>query len=151
MAKHPGIKTRFLLDNASGVLTDISTWLTQVSGSGSTDFLDATTFQPDVVGSALKDEIPSFSAKAYSLSGMWSEAVEAFFSGIEGEQNLEFQYAPDDPNMNSLIFGTCSCGSYSGPQADVNGMVTFDAELRVQTKNFTAGSAGSPVSSSPGT
>lgn len=149
--KHPAIKTRFLLDNASGVLTDISTWLTSVNGSGATEFKDATTFQPDVVGPALKDEIPGFSAKSYALSGMWSEAVEAHFSGIEGEQNLEFQYAPDDPNMNSLIYGTVSCGSYSGPQSEVNGMVTFDAELKVQTKYFTAGSAGSPVSSSPGT
>jgi len=148
--KHPAIKTRFLLDNAAGTLTDISTWLTAVNGSGSTDFLDATTFQPDAVGSALKDEIPSFSAKAYALSGMWSEEVETFFSAIEGEQNLEFQYLPDDPNMNSMIHGTCSCGSYSGPQSEVNGLVTFDAELRVQTKYFQVGSAGSPVGASPG-
>lgn len=147
--KHPGIKTRFELDNAAGTLTDISTWLTSVQGSSDTDFLDATTFQPDVVGSAIKDEVPGFATKAYSLAGMWSEEVEAFFSGIEGEQNLEFRYKPDDPNMNSSITGTCSCGSYSGPQSDVSGMVTFTAELRVQTKVFNQGSAGSPSEGSP--
>jgi hypothetical protein len=142
--KHPAIKTRFQLDNASGTLTDISTWLTSVQGSSDTDFLDATTFQPDVVGSALKDEIPGFASKGYSLSGMWSEAVEAFFSAIEGDQNLEYEYRPDDPNMNSSITGLCSCGSYSGPQSEVNGLVTFTAELRVQTRSFNQGSAGSP-------
>ncbi len=141
---HAGIKTRFKLDNAAGTLTDISTWLTSVQGSGSTDFLDATTFQPDAAGAAIKNEIPSFSAKAYSLSGMWSEAVETFFSAIEGDQGLEFEYKPDDPNMNSSRTGTCSCGSYSGPQADVNGLVTFTAELRVQTTSWNVGSAGSP-------
>ena len=141
---HAAIKTRFKLDNASGTLTDISDKLTSIQGSGDTEFLDATTFQPDVVGTAIKNEIPGFSSKGLSLSGMWDEEVEAHFTGIEGRQNLEYEYKPDDPNMNSSITGTCSCGSYSGPQSDVNGLVTFTAELRVQTRAFNAGSAGSP-------
>lgn len=141
---HAAIKTRFKIDNASGTLTDISTKLTSIQGSGDTEFLDATTFQPDAVGSALKNEIPGFSSKGLSLAGMWDETVEALFSAIEGRQNLEYEYKPDDPNMNSSITGTCSCGSYSGPQTDVNGLVTFTAELRVQTRSFNQGSAGSP-------
>lgn len=141
---HAAIKTRFKLDDAASTLTDISTYLTSVQGSGDTEFLDATTFQPDAVGSAVKNEIPGFSSKGYSLAGMWSEAAETFFSGIEGSQNLEFEYRPDDPNMHSSITGTCSCGSYSGPQSDVNGLVTFTAELRVQTRSWNVGSAGSP-------
>lgn len=141
---HAGVKTRFKLDNAAGTLTDISTWLTSVQGSSDTEFQDATTFQPDASGTAIKNEIPGFSSKGLSLSGMWTETVEAFFSAIEGLQNLEYEYKPDDPNMNSSITGTCSCGSYSGPQSDVNGLVTFTAELRVQTRSFNVGSAGSP-------
>jgi hypothetical protein len=140
---HAAIKTRFKLDNAAGTLTDISTYLTSVQGSSDTEFLDATTFQPDATV-AIKNELPGFSSKGLSLSGMWTEAVETFFTGIEGDQNLEFEYKPDDPNMNSSITGTCSCGSYSGPQADVNGLVTFTAELRVQTRSWNVGSTGSP-------
>ena len=141
---HAGVKTRFRLDNASGTLVDLSTKLTSVQGSGDTEFLDATTFQPDVVGSAIKNEIPGFSSKGFSLSGMWDEVVEAHFTAIEGMQGLEYEYKPDDPSVTGSISGTCSCGSYSGPQSDVNGLVTFTAELRVQTRTYNAGSGSFP-------
>jgi hypothetical protein len=140
---HAGIKTRFKLDNAAGALTDISTYLDSVQGSSDTEFLDGTTFQPDAV-TAIKNEIPGFATKGFSLSGKWTEAAEAFFSAIEGEQNLEYEYKPDDPNITSSITGLCSCGSYSGPQSSVDGVVTFTVELRVQTRSFNQGSAGSP-------
>jgi hypothetical protein len=140
---HAGIKTRFKLDNAAGALTDISTYLDSIQGSSDTEFLDGTTFQPDAT-TAVKNEIPGFATKGFSLSGKWTEAAEAFFSAIEGEQNLEYEYKPDDPNMNSSITGTCSCGSYSGPQSSVDGIITFTCELRVQSRSFNQGSAGSP-------
>jgi hypothetical protein len=140
---HAGIKTRFKLDNSSGTLTDISTYLDSVQGSSDTEFLDGTTFQPDAT-TAIKNEIPGFATKGFSLSGKWTEAAEAFFSAIEGSQNLEYEYKPDDPNITSSITGLCSCGSYSGPQSSVDGVVTFSVELRVQTRSFNQGSAGSP-------
>jgi hypothetical protein len=140
---HAGIKTRFKLDNASGTLTDISTYLDSVQGSSDTEFLDGTTFQPDAT-TAIKNEIPGFATKGLSLSGKWTEAAETFFSAIEGDQNLEYEYKPDDPNITSSITGLCSCGSYSGPQSSVDGIVTFTVELRVQSRTFNQGSAGSP-------
>lgn len=139
---HAGIKTRFELDNASGTLTDISTYLDSVQGSSDTEFLDGTTFQPDAV-TAIKNEIPGFASKGLSLSGKWTEAAEAFFSAIEGEQNLQYRYKPDDVNITGSITGTCSCGSYSGPQSSVDGIVTFTVELRVQTREYNVGSEGS--------
>jgi hypothetical protein len=140
---HAGVKTRFELDNASGTLTDISTYLDSVQGSSDTEFLDGTNFQPDEVGSAIRNEIPGFATKGMSLSGKWTEAAEAFFSAIEGMQNLEYRYKPDDPNVTGSITGTCSCGSYSGPQSSVDGIVTFTVELRVQSREYNAGSEGS--------
>jgi hypothetical protein len=141
---HAGVKTRFRLDNASGTLTDISTYLDSVQGSSDTEFLDGTTFQPDVVGSAIRNEIPGFATKGLSLSGKWTEAAETFFSAIEGLQGLEYQYSPDEPNVTGSISGTCSCGSYSGPQSSVDGIVTFTVELRVQTRTFNAASGSFP-------
>ena len=140
---HAGVKTRFELDNASGTLTDISTYLDSIQGSSDTEFLDGTTFQPDAVGSAIRNEIPGFATKGLSLSGKWTEAAEAFFSAIEGMQNLEYRYKPDDANVTGSITGTCSCGSYSGPQSSVDGIVTFTVELRVQSRTYNAGSEGS--------
>ena len=140
---HAGIKTRFKLESAAGVLTDISTYLDNIQGSSDTEFLDGTTFQPDVVGSAIKNEIPGFATKGLSLSGKWTEAAEVFFSAIEGRQNLSYQYRPDDPNTTASIIGQCSCGSYSGPQSSVDGVITFTVELKVQTRGAGA-SPGSP-------
>ena len=141
---HAGVKTRFRLDNASGTLTDISTYLDSIQGSSDTEFLDGTTFQPDVVGSAIRNEIPGFATKGLSLSGKWTEAAEAFFSAIEGMQGLEYEYKPDDPSVTGSISGTCSCGSYSGPQSSVDGIITFTVELRVASRTYNAGSGSFP-------
>lgn len=140
---HKGIKTRFKIDDELGALTDVSTYLDSVNGSSDTEFLDGTNFQPDVTN-PIKNEVPSFAAKGYSLTGKWSEAAHNFWSVIEGLQNLEYEYRPDDDSTNVVIRGTCSCGSYSGPQASVDGIITYSVELRVQTQE-TLGSPGSPA------
>jgi hypothetical protein len=141
---HAGVKTRFRLDNSSGTLTDISTYLDSIQGSSDTEFLDGTTFQPDVVGSAIRNEIPGFATKGLSLSGKWTEAAEAFFSAIEGLQGLEYEYKPDDPSVTGSISGLCSCGSYSGPQSSVDGIITFTVELRVSSRTYNAASGSFP-------
>lgn len=132
----PGIKTRFTLDGV-----DISTFLDSIQGSSDTDFLDGTTFQPDAV-TALKNEIPGFSSKGLSLGGKWSEEAEAFFSAREGQQGLAYIYRPaQGSGTDQTITGTASLGSYSGPQSSVDGIITFTAELRVQTRSL----GGSPA------
>lgn len=140
---HRGIKTRFHIDDENGTLTDVSTYLDSVQGSSDTEFLDGTNFQPDVAN-PIKNEVPSFAAKGYSLTGKWSEDAHNHWSAIEGLQNLEYEYRPDDDNTNVAIRGTCSCGSYSGPQSSVDGIITYSVELRVQTQQ-TLGSPGSPA------
>jgi hypothetical protein len=140
---HRGIKTRFSIDDDNGTLTDVSTYLDSIQGSSDTSFEDGTNFQPDVVV-PLRVEIPTFSAKGYSCTGKWSEAAHNFWSVIEGLQDLEYEYRPDDLNTNVVIRGTCSVGSYSGPQASVDGIITYSVEIRVTTQE-TLGSPGSPA------
>jgi hypothetical protein len=140
---HAGIKTRFHLDDETGTLTDISTYLDSIQGSGDTEFLDGTTFQPDAT-TPIRDDVPGFASKGLSLTGKWTAAAEAFFAGIDGMQNLRYVYRPDDANVDIAIEGLCSCGSYSGPQSSVDGIITFSVELRVKTRTL-AGSAGSPA------
>jgi hypothetical protein len=138
---HAGIRSKFELENASGTVIDISSYLTDVGGSGSTDFLDGTTFQPNATN-PIKNEIPSFASFTKSLSGMWTEEAEAFFTGINGRQNLTYREWPAfGDGVDAYITGECSCGSYSGPIYSVGGLVTFTAELRIQTRSL----AGSPA------
>ena len=132
-----GVKTRFKLDDGVGspvTLTDISTYLDSVQGSSSTDELDGTTFEPDVAV-PVKDIVPGFATKGYSLGGKWTAAAETFFSGVEGLQDLNYEYGPDGSAAGKpKISGLCSCLSYSGPQSSVGGITTFTVELRVSTR-----------------
>lgn len=129
-----GVGASFKLDNDSNVLTDISTYLDSIQGSSDTDELDGTTFQPGVASPA-KNIVPGFSTKGYSLGGKWSAAAETFFSAIEGDQGLDYEYGPDGTSSGKpKISGTCSCFSYSGPQSSVDGITTFTVELRVSTR-----------------
>lgn len=116
-------------------LTDVSTYLDSIQGSSNTDELDGTTFQPGVA-SPVKDIIPGFSTKGFSLGGKWTAAAETFFSGIEGLQGLHYEYGPDGTaSGKTKITGLCSCLSYSGPQSSVSGITTFTVELRVSTRS----------------
>jgi hypothetical protein len=129
-----GIGTSFKLDNVSAVLTDISTWLTSVQSSSDTDRLDGTAFQPNVAV-PVKTEVPGFSTKSYSLSGLWSPTVEVHFSAIEGRQGLNYQHGPQGTTVGQTkISGLCSCFSYSGPQGEVGSLQTFTAELSVVSR-----------------
>jgi hypothetical protein len=141
MAKHAGIRSRFRLENASGTVIDISGWLTDVGGSSDQEWLDVTTFQPDAA-TPLKDEIPGFSSKSKTLTGMWGEEAEAFFSAVEGSQTLTYHETPAaGDGVDTTITGECSCGGYSGPLYSVGGPVTFTVELRITSRSL----SGSPA------
>lgn len=128
-----GVGAYLSLGNGSP-LTDVSTYLDGIQGSSDTDELDGTTFQPGVAA-PVKNIIPGFSTKGFSLSGKWSAAAETFFSGIEGDQDLEYEYGPDGTTAGKTkIYGACACFSYSGPQSSVDGITTFTVELRVSTR-----------------
>jgi hypothetical protein len=142
MAKHAGIKSRIKLENASGTEIDISHWLNGVQGNNSQEWIDVTTFQPDVVGPALKDEIPGFQSSSRTYSGLWSEEAQAFFTGINGRQNLSYTEQPAaGDGVDTTITGECSVGGYSGPIYGVTGAVTFTVEIRITTLNL----SGSPA------
>ncbi len=133
-----GIGASFkLTDDATSplVLTDISTYLDKIDGSSSTDKLDGTTFQPNVQN-PLKVEIPGQTTRSFALGGKWTAAAESFFAGVEGLQNLEYEYGPDGTTAGKKkIYGHCNCLSYSGPQSSVGGITTFTVELTVLSRN----------------
>lgn len=129
-----GNKTSFKLDNAAGVLTDISTYLDGVEGSADTEELDGTTFQP-AVAVPLKEIIYGFSEKGLTLSIKWTAAAETFFSAIETLQNLDYEYGPEGTAAGKTkIFGTCNAGSWSGPSSGVGAITTASMELKVNTR-----------------
>lgn len=137
---HRGIGASFKLDSGTSptTLTDISTYLDNISGSSSGETVDGTTFQPGVA-TPLKTEIPTFVSKGYSLSGKWTAAAEAFFSAVETLTDLNYEHGPTGTTTGmKKILGLCNCTSYSGPIQGVDGVITFTVELKVTTRSATA-------------
>lgn len=132
----PGTGASLKIHNASLVLTDVSTYLDGIDGSSNADELDGTTFQPNVTN-PIKNIVPGMRVRGFSLSGKWTAAAETMFAGIEGMQNLNYEYGPEGTTTGKTkISGTLNCLSYTGPQSSVAGITTFAVELRVNTRTL---------------
>lgn len=132
-----GVGASFKLDNASNVLTEIATHLDTIDGSSEPEELDGTTFQPGVAAPT-KNIIAGTRERGFELSGKWTAAAEDFFSGIEGSNDLDYEYSPEGTAAGKKkIFGLCNCLSYSGPQSSVDGITTFSVSLRATTRTVT--------------
>jgi hypothetical protein len=134
---YSGIGVSFKINDgvaAPPAVTDVSTHLDGVTPSSEPDDLDGTCFQPGAPAPA-KVKVPGFRERGYSLSGKWTEAVEAFWSPLEGKTNLPYEYGPIGIGSGApKISGTCNCLSYSGAVATVDGVTTFTVELAVNTR-----------------
>lgn len=137
MALVKGVGASFKLGTVGSPtgLVDISTWLDNIEPSSSTGEYDGTTFQPGVAV-PLKTTVPGFADKGYALSGKWSSDVEDHFGDLEGQQDISYEYGPDGTDAGKpKISGLCNVMSYSGPKAPVDGLVSFDAQLKVTSRN----------------
>lgn len=134
MAAHPGIGGSLQVDSVSDVLTEIATWLTDISGDTSTDELDGTTFQP---GSTTPVKYIVFGAteRTMSVSGMWVAAAETFFSAIDGQQDLDYIQGPLGTTAGyTKISGTLNAGNWSGPQQTASGLITFSMTFKLNSR-----------------
>lgn len=134
---HKGVLASFKIESIPGSpasLEDISTWCDDISPSSSQGEYDGTCFQPGVAV-PLKRTVPGYADKGYALKGKWDDVVETLFSGIEGQQDIGYEYGPEGTDPGSpKISGLCNCMSYSGPKAPVDGLITWDANLKVTTR-----------------
>jgi hypothetical protein len=131
-----GTKTSFWLDNAAGVLTDISTFLRGVTPTTDTERPDGTTFQP-LVAVPVKNLIPGFVTKGYDLDVVWSSAAEVFFSGIEGKTGLNYQYGPAGTAVGSTkITGLCNGSDWSGGTSTVGDVTAGSFHLDVSSRTL---------------
>jgi hypothetical protein len=134
MAAYPGIGGSLQVDSASNVLTEIATWLTDISGDTSTDEFDGTTFQP---GSTTPVKYVVFGAteRTMSVSGMWVDAAEVFFSAIDGLQGLDYIQGPRGTTAGyPKISGLLNAGNWSGPQQTVGGLITFSMTFKLTSR-----------------
>jgi len=112
-------------------LTDVSAYCNKINATSDVARLDATTFQPNVAA-PLKTEVAGFRTRGITLTVVHTQAAYTFFSGIEGSEGLDFEYGPEGTAVGETkITGKCNVLSVPMPQADVQGLETFDVQLNV--------------------
>lgn len=134
MAFSHGKGGAFRLDNAAGSLTDISTYLDDISFPQTVETGETTTFQSP--GSA-KTYVVGLRDTTLSLSGRYDPTIDALLSGvIEAQESgtlatASFEFGPAGSASSAIRYtGEAIVTSYdmTTPVGDV---VTFTAELQV--------------------
>jgi predicted secreted protein len=129
MAFKHGKNASFKVDNSGGTLTDISSYLNEVSLPRSIETAETTSFQ--TAGGA-KTYVVGLNDSTVSISGTWDATLDAHLAGILGQDaSVSFEYGPEGTGTGAVKYtgeGLMTSYETSSPVADV---VTFSAEFQV--------------------
>ena len=127
MAFVHGKDSVFKLDNASGTLTDISTYVNNVDFPEAADVAETT-----VLGKDNKTYIVGLKDATISLGGLWDSTADAIFGAVLGQSaTLSFEYSPEGTSSGKVKYtGETILTNYaiSSPVGDV---VAYSADLQV--------------------
>ena len=127
MAFVHGSDSVFKLDNASGSLTDISTYVNNVDFPETADVAETS-----VLGASNKTYIVGLKDATISLSGLFDATVDAILVAVVGQTaTLSFEYSPEGTASGKIKYtGECILTNYamSSPVGDV---VAYSADLQV--------------------
>ena len=131
-----GKNSVFKLDNSSGTLTDLSQYITDVSGiNNTTAMIDSTTF-----GDSSLENFPGLrNGDAITISGIWETALNTHFTALlSNSATRTWEYSPAGTAASTpKVSGECYVESYVVTSA-VADTVKFTATLR-QTGDVTWG------------
>jgi predicted secreted protein len=127
MAFTHGKDSVFKLDNASGSLTDISTYVNNVDFPETADVSETTT-----LGADNKTYIAGLKDATISLAGLWDATADAIFGAVVGQSaTLSYEYSPEGTASGKVKYtGEAILTSYaiSSPVGDAVG---YSADLQV--------------------
>jgi len=127
MAFTHGKDSVFKLDNSSGTLTDISTYVNNVDFPETADVSETTT-----LGADNKTYIAGLKDATISLAGLWDATADAIFGQVVGQSaTLSYEYSPEGTASGKVKYtGEAILTSYaiSSPVGDAVG---YSADLQV--------------------
>jgi len=127
MAFVHGKDSVFKLDNSSGTLTDISSYVNNVDFPETADVAETTT-----LGAGSKTYIVGLKDATISIGGLWDSTADAIFGAVVGQSaSLSFEYSPEGTTVGNVKYtGEAILTSYavSSPVGDV---VAYSADLQV--------------------
>ena len=127
MAFVHGKDSAFKLDNSSGTLTDISTYVNSVDFPETADVAETTT-----LGDSSKSYIVGLKDATISIAGLWDSTVDGILGAVVGQSaTLSFEYSPEGTSSGKIKYtGECILTSYS-QSSPVGDVVGFSADLQV--------------------
>lgn len=127
MAFGHGKSAVFKLDDSSGTVRDLSSYINEASMPRDIETAETTAF-----GSSAKSYITGLTDATISISGMFDATADGYLAGVVGQAaTLSFEYGPLGSTASMIKYtGECILTSYelSSPVGDV---VTFSADLQV--------------------
>ena len=127
MAFVHGKSSVFKLDNASGSLTDISSYVNNVDFPETADVAETS-----VLGASAKSYIVGLKDSSISLSGLFDATLDAIAGAVVGQSaTLSFEYSPEGTASGKVKYtGEAIMTNYSlsSPVGDV---VAWSADLQV--------------------
>ena len=127
MAFVHGKSSVFKLDNASGSLTDISSYVNNVDFPETADVAETS-----VLGASAKSYIVGLKDSTISLSGLFDATLDAIAGAVVGQSApLSFEYSPEGTASGKVKYtGEAIMTNYSlsSPVGDV---VAWSADLQV--------------------
>jgi hypothetical protein len=127
MAFTHGKDSVFKLDNSSGTLTDISSYVNSVDFPETADVAETT-----VLGDGNKTYIVGLKDATLSISGLWDSTLDGILGAVVGQSaTLSFEYSPEGTTGGNVKYtGECILTSYaqSSPVGDVVG---YSADFQV--------------------
>ena len=127
MAFTHGKDSVFKLDNASGSLTDISTYVNNVDFPESADVSETTT-----LGADNKTYIAGLKDATISIAGLWDATADAIFGAVVGQSaTLSYEYSPEGTASGKIKYtGEAILTSYA-ISSPVGEAVGYSADLQV--------------------
>ena len=127
MAFVHGKDSSFKLDNASGSLTDISSFVNNVDFPETADVAETS-----VLGASNKTYIVGLKDATIGLTGFFDATADAIFGAVIGQSaTLSFEYSPEGTASGKIKYtGECILTNYalSSPVGDV---VAYSGDLQV--------------------
>ena len=127
MAFTHGKDSVFKLDNASGSLTDISSFVNNVDFPETADVSETTT-----LGADNKTYIAGLKDATISLAGLWDATADAIFGAVVGQSaTLSYEYSPVGTASGKIKYtGEAILTSYA-ISSPVGEAVGYSADLQV--------------------
>ena len=127
MAFTHGKDSVFKLDNASGSLTDISSFVNNVDFPETADVSETTT-----LGAENKTYIAGLKDATISLAGLWDATADAIFGAVVGQSaTLSYEYSPEGTASGKIKYtGEAILTSYA-ISSPVGEAVGYSADLQV--------------------